>query len=103
MGINFPTIIQASLGGSAGKESSHNAGELGSIPGLGTFAGAGKGYPLQYCRLPTPVFSPGEFHGLYSPWGHKESDTTEQLSLSPSSISSFFSSGSQVSIVWSQI
>ena len=24
---------------------------------------------------------PGEFHGLYSPWGHKESDTTEQLSF----------------------
>ena len=33
-------------------------------------------------RLPTPVFWPGEFYGLYSPWGHKESDTTEQLSLS---------------------
>ena len=24
--------------------------------------------------LPTPVFWPGEFHGLYSPWGHKELD-----------------------------
>ena len=23
---------------------------------------------------PTPVFWPGEFHGLYSPWGHKESE-----------------------------
>ena len=31
---------------------------------------------------PTSVFWPGEFHGLYSPWGHKESDTTERLSLS---------------------
>ena len=31
-------------------------------------------------RLPTPVFWPGEFHGLYSPWGRKESDMTEQLS-----------------------
>ena len=29
----------------------------------------------------TPVFWPGEFHGLYSPWGHKQLDTTEQLSL----------------------
>ena len=29
-----------------------------------------------------PVFWPGEFHGLYSPWGGKELDTTEQLSLS---------------------
>ena len=33
-------------------------------------------------RLPTPVFWPGEFHGLYSPWGHKESDLTEWLSHS---------------------
>ena len=32
--------------------------------------------------LPTPVFWPREFHGLYSPWGHKESDTIERLSLS---------------------
>ena len=32
--------------------------------------------------LPTPVFWPGEFHGLYSPWGCKELDMTEQLSLS---------------------
>ena len=31
--------------------------------------------------LPTPVFWPGEFHGLYSPWGRKESDTTERLSF----------------------
>ena len=31
-------------------------------------------------RLPTSVFWPGEFHALYSPWGHKDSDTTEQLS-----------------------
>ena len=30
-------------------------------------------------RLPAPVFWPGELHGLYSPWGHKESDTTEWL------------------------
>jgi len=32
-------------------------------------------------RLPTPVSWLGEFHGLYSPWGHKESDMIEQLSL----------------------
>ena len=56
-------------GGSAGKESAHNAGDLGSIPGLGRSLGEGKGY--------TPVFWPGEFHGLYSPWGCRESDTTE--------------------------
>ena len=32
-------------------------------------------------RLPTPIFWPGEFLGLYSPWGRKESDTAEELSL----------------------
>ena len=42
-------------GGSAGKESACNAGDLGSIPGLGRFPGKGKGYPLH-----------GEFHRLYS-------------------------------------
>ena len=60
-------------GGSAGKESACNAGDLGSIPGLGRFPGEGK--------KSTPVFCPGEFHGLYSPWGGKESDMTERLSL----------------------
>ena len=39
---------------------------------------------LEKGRLPTPVFWPGEFHGLYSPWGSKQSDTTEQLSLTQS-------------------
>ena len=37
--------------------------------------------PLKKGKATTPVFWPGEFHGLYSPWGHKESDTTERLSL----------------------
>jgi len=36
--------------------------------------------PWRRERLSTPVFWPGEFHGLYRPWGCKESDTTEQLS-----------------------
>ena len=38
--------------------------------------------PLERERLLTPVFWPREFHGLYSPWVCKESDTTEWLSLS---------------------
>ena len=33
-------------------------------------------------QLPTPVFWPGEFHELHSPWGRKELDVTERLSLS---------------------
>ena len=38
--------------------------------------------PWRRERLPTPVLWPREFHGLYTPWDHKESDTTERLSLS---------------------
>ena len=60
-------------GGSAGKESACNAGDLGSIPGLGRSPGEGKDYPLQYSGL--------ENSRDYSPWDLKESDTSEQLSL----------------------
>ena len=64
--------------GSDGKESACNAGDLGLIPGLGRFPGGGHDNPLQYSSLENP-------HGQrslagYSPWGHKQSDTTEQLS-----------------------
>ena len=76
-------------GGAAGKESTCNTGDLGLIPGLGRSPGEGK-------RLPTPVLWPGEFHGLYSPWGHKESDRTERLSLS------FTFSSDTLSSTWSQ-
>ena len=95
---------------SVGEESTYNAGDSGSIPGLGRSTGEAIGFPLQYSwaslgaqlvknlpaiweawvqflgvgkipwrreRLPTPVFRPGEFHGLYSPWGRKQSDMTE--------------------------
>ena len=59
--------------GAAGKESACNAGDLDLIPGLGRSPVEGK------CYL---VFWPGVFHGLYSPWGHKELDMTKILSLS---------------------
>ena len=67
-------------GGSDGKESAFNAGDLGLIPGLGRFSGGGHGNPLQYCCLEN-------LHGQrtlasYSPWGCKELDTTEWLSTS---------------------
>ena len=58
--------------GSAGKDSVCNAGHIG----LDSWVGK-----IPWRRLPTPVFWPGEFRGLYSLWGRKESDTTEQLSL----------------------
>ena len=60
--------------GSAGKDSACNAGDLGSIPGLGRSPGEGKGYPLQDSGLENSI--------NYSPWGRKESHKTEQLSLS---------------------
>ena len=37
--------------------------------------------PLEKGKATTPISWTGEFHGLYSLWGHKESDTTERLSL----------------------
>ena len=37
--------------------------------------------PWRRETLPTPVIWPGEFHGLYSPWGRTKSDSTERLSL----------------------
>ena len=63
-------------GGSDGKESACDAGDPGSVPGLGRSPGG----------QPTSVFLPGEFHGQrslegYSPRGHKELDTIEQLTL----------------------
>ena len=59
-------------GGSDGKVSVYNVGDLGSIPGLGRIPGEGNGNPLQYCRLENPVNG-----RAWCPWGHKESDTTE--------------------------
>ena len=102
-------------GGSDGKESACNAGDLGLIPGPERSTGEAIGYPLQYSwaslvaqLVKNPpamqkiwVQSMGwedplkkgkatcsSFQAwripwtLYSPWGHKELDTTEQLSLS---------------------
>ena len=105
-------------GSSAGKESTCNAEDPSSIPGLGSSPGEGIGCSLQNSWAflmaqmvknppvmretwdsslgqedllekswsPTPVFLPGEFHGQrslagYSPWGCKELDTTEKLSI----------------------
>ena len=63
-------------GGSAGKESSCNAGKE---PGFNLWVGK---IPWGWEWLPMPVFRPGEVHGRYSPWGRKESDMTVHLSLS---------------------
>ena len=59
--------------GSAGKESTCNVGDLGSISGLGRSSGWGKGYPLQYSGLENLMEC--IVHGV------KELDMTERLSL----------------------
>ena len=41
-------------GGSDGKESAYNVGDLGSVPGLGRSPGGGHGNPLQYSCLQSP-------------------------------------------------
>ena len=61
---------------SVGKESACNAGDPSLIPGSGRSAGEGMDYQRRD-RLPTPVFWPGEFHGLHSPCSDKESDVTD--------------------------
>ena len=61
-------------GGSAGKEFACNAGNLGSIPGLGRSPGRRHDSPLQYSFLENP-HGQKNLEGC-SPWGHKELDTT---------------------------
>ena len=63
---------------SVGKSSACNAGDPGSIPGSGRSPGEGIGYPLQYSCLENP--HGGRSLVGYSPWGFKESNTTELLS-----------------------
>ena len=67
--------LQGFPGGSDGKESACNVGDLGSIPESGRSPGRWYGNPVQYSCLENP-------HGQrsltgYSPWGCTESDTTE--------------------------
>ena len=59
-------------GGSDGKASVYNVGDLGSIPGFDPWVGK---IPWRREKLLMPVFWPGKFHGLYRPWGRKESDS----------------------------
>ena len=71
-------VIQGFPGSSAGKESACKAGDPGSILGSRRSPGGGHGNQLQYSCLENP-------HGQrslvgYSPWCHKQSDMTEQLS-----------------------
>ena len=107
---SYSPFFLGSPDSSAGKKSTGNVEDPGVIPGLGRSLGKGIGYPLQYSwvslvahlvKNPPAMWETwirslgwedplekgkathsGEFHGLYSPWGCKESNTTERLSLS---------------------
>ena len=70
--------LPCSPGGSDGKASACSAGDLGSIPGSGRSAGEGNGNPVQYSCLENSV-DRGAWCATVSPWGCKESDTTERL------------------------
>ena len=52
------------------EESACSAEDTSSVPGI-------RKIPWRRAWKPIPVFLPGKFHGQRSPWGHKESDTTE--------------------------
>ena len=67
------------LGSSAGKESACNAGDPGSIPGSGISPGGRHANPLQHLCLEN-LCGQRILEG-YSPWGHKELDMTEWLTL----------------------
>ena len=82
--VLFPPLIRPIVqrgfpGGTDGKESACNAGDPGAIPWSGRSPGGGLGNPLQHFCLENP-------HGWrtlagYSPWGRKELDATERLTL----------------------
>ena len=60
--------MEGFLGSSSGKESTCNAGDLGSIAGMGRSPGGGHGNPFQYSCLETPQEEPG---GLQSKWSQR--------------------------------
>ena len=72
-------MIMGFSGDSDSKESACNAGDPGLILGLGRSPGEGNGNPLQ-CSCLEKFHEQRSLVG-YSPWGHKESDTTVQLTL----------------------
>jgi len=73
--IDIYNIIWGFPGGSDGKESACNVGDLDSIPGFGRSPGGRHGYPLQYSCLENP-HAQRSLAG-FSPWGLKELDMTE--------------------------
>ena len=75
---------QATLFGTSGMKvrlSLRNEGDLGLIPGLGRSPGEGHGNPLHYSSLEN-YMDRGAWQAACSPWGCRDLNTTEQLTLS---------------------
>ena len=68
-------------GGSDGKEPAFSAEDAGSIPGSARSSGEGNGNPLQDSLSPGKSYGQRSLEG-YTPWGYKESDMTNQPTLS---------------------
>ena len=73
-------------------------GDVGLIPGSGR-------WPWKRTWQPTRVFIPGESRGQrsladYSPWGHREPDTTERGTASPHVLNCFFKGPRVWTMVW---
>ena len=62
-------------GGSAGKESACNLGDLSSIPGLGRSLGEEKDYPLQYSGLENSTVAKSTVHGVTKSQTHLSTHT----------------------------
>ena len=75
---SFQWIFGVDFYGSAGKESAGNAGDLGSISGLGRTTPSLP--PPEKEKATHSTVLAWRIPWLYSPWGHKESDMTERLS-----------------------
>ena len=74
--VNYKYLFTDFPGGLDGKSLYLQCRRPGSIPGSGRSSGEGNGNPLQYSCLENPMDRGRSLAG-YSPWGHKESDTTE--------------------------
>ena len=76
-------FIKSFPGGSVVKNLTANAGDAGSVPGLGRSTEEGNNNPLQDSCLENPVGRGRSLAG-YSPWGRKRVYMTERLTLAPS-------------------
>ena len=75
------SVFSSSLGfpgGSEVKASASNAGDLGSIPGLGRSPGEGNDNPLQYSCLENPMDGGQRSLVGYSPQDHSQTQLSDQ-------------------------